>query len=128
MVRRVCVLFCGLVTVAAVLAAEPKVELLWPEGAPGAVGTEEADKPSLTIWLPPADKATGAAVVICPGGAYGFLAVGHEGKDVAAWLNSFIYQSGGHGFGLAPNDPVLSTWPGRCEAWMRANGWLKPAK
>ena len=271
-------------------AGEPKVELLWPDGAPGAVGDTEADKPSLTIWLPPADRANGAAIVICPGGGYGGLATSHEGKDVAAWLNSFgvagfmlkyrhapkykhpsplldaqravrtvraraqefgvdparigilgfsagghlastagthfdegnaeakdpidrvscrpdfmvlvypvislttkythvgsknnllgpkpdaklveslsnelqvtaktpptflmatsgdtgvpaensvmfymalrehkvkaemhIYQNGGHGFGLAPNDPVLSTWPGRCEAWMRANGFL----
>jgi len=39
-----------------------------------------------------------------------------------------IYQNGGHGFGLAPNDPVLSTWPGRCEAWMRVNGFLTPPK
>ncbi len=70
-------------------AAEPKAELLWPDGAPGAVGDTEADKPSLTIWLPPADKANGSAIVICPGGGYGGLAVGHEGKDVAAWLNSF---------------------------------------
>jgi len=66
---------------------EPKVELLWPKGAPGAVGTEERDKPSLTIYLPPADKATGTAVVVCPGGGYGALAVGHEGKDPAEWLN-----------------------------------------
>ena len=286
------VLFAGLLAAVALGAepAEPKVDLLWPDGAPGAVGDTDADKPSLTIWLPPADKANGAAVVICPGGGYGHLAVGHEGKDVAAWLNSFgvagfmlkyrhapkykhpsplldaqrairtvrsrakefgvdparigilgfsagghlastaathhddgdpkakdpidqascrpdfavlvypvislttkythvgsknnllgkdpdpklveslsnelqvtdktpptflmatsgdtgvpaensvlfylalrahkikaemhIYQNGGHGFGLAPNDPVLSTWPGRCEAWMGANGWL----
>ena len=69
-------------------AAAPKVESLWPNGAPGAVGTEEADKPSLSIYLPPAEKATGAAVVICPGGGYGHLAVGHEGHDVAQWLNS----------------------------------------
>jgi len=272
-------------------ASEPRVEPLWPQGAPGAVGTEDADKPSLTLWLPPADKANGAAVVICPGGGYGHLAVGHEGKDVAAWLNSLgvagfmlkyrlgpryrhpaplldaqrairtvrarakdfgvdparigilgfsagghlastagthfgegspdaqdpidrascrpdfmvlvypvisfttkhvhrgsmnnllgkdpdpelveslsnekqvtaktpptflihaggdtgvpaensvlfylalrkckvagelhIYQEGSHGFGLAPGDPVLSTWPARCEAWMRVNGWLE---
>jgi acetyl esterase/lipase len=66
---------------------EPKVELLWPKGAPGAVGAEERDKPSLTIYLPPADKATGTAVVVCPGGGYGGLAVGHEGKDPAEWLN-----------------------------------------
>jgi acetyl esterase/lipase len=65
---------------------KPKVELLWPKGAPGAVGSEERDKPSLTLYLPPADQANGAAVVVCPGGGYGSLAVGHEGKDPAEWL------------------------------------------
>ena len=68
-------------------ADAPKVELLWPKGAPGAVGEEKADKPSLTIYLPPADRATGAAVVVCPGGGYGALAIGHEGKDPAEFLN-----------------------------------------
>jgi acetyl esterase/lipase len=68
-------------------ADTPKVELLWPKGAPGAVGEEERDKPSLTIYLPPADKANGTAVVVCPGGGYGGLAIGHEGKDPAEWLN-----------------------------------------
>lgn len=68
-------------------AEAPKVELLWPKGAPGAVGTEERDKPSLTIYLPPTDKANGTAVVVCPGGGYGALAVGHEGKEPAEWLN-----------------------------------------
>ncbi len=66
---------------------QPKVELLWPKGAPGARGTEERDKPSLTIYLPPADKATGTAVIVCPGGGYGTLAVSHEGKEPAEWLN-----------------------------------------
>jgi acetyl esterase/lipase len=64
-----------------------KIELLWPAGAPGSVGTEERDKPSLTIYLPPADKANGTTVVVCPGGGYGGLAIGHEGKDPAEWLN-----------------------------------------
>jgi acetyl esterase/lipase len=69
-------------------ADEPKQEvLLWPQGAPGAVGTERADRPALTAYLPPADNATGTAVVVCPGGGYGFLAAGHEGKDPAEWLN-----------------------------------------
>src|SRR5439155_6828537 len=68
--------------------AKPQVLLLWPQGAPGAVGEEEKDKPSLTVFLPPADKANGAAVVICPGGGYGFLAVDHEGQQIASWLNS----------------------------------------
>jgi acetyl esterase/lipase len=68
--------------------AKPQTIFLWPNGAPGAVGNEDKDKPSLTVYLPPADKANGSAVVICPGGGYGFLAVDHEGKQVAEWLNS----------------------------------------
>lgn len=68
-------------------ANEPKRELLWPKGAPGAAGTEERDKPALTAYLPPADKANGTAVVVCPGGGYGFLAKDHEGKQVAEWFN-----------------------------------------
>lgn len=35
-----------------------------------------------------------------------------------------LFQSGGHGFGLAPNNPVLSQWPGLAESWLRHNGWL----
>jgi acetyl esterase/lipase len=69
-------------------AAEPKVELLWPNGAPGAVGTDEADKPTLTIWQPAPDKASGCAIVVCPGGGYQHLAIDHEGKQIAEWLNS----------------------------------------
>lgn len=61
---------------------------LWPKGAPGAVGEMDNDKPSLTPYLPPKEKATGAAIVVCPGGGYGGLAVGHEGKDIATFLNS----------------------------------------
>ena len=68
--------------------AEPPTELLWVGGAPGAVGDEDADKPSLTFYLPEANKAIGTAVVVCPGGGYGFLAMDHEGKQVAQWLNS----------------------------------------
>jgi acetyl esterase/lipase len=71
------------------VAGEPKVELLWPDGAPGAKGEAEGDKPTLTIYLPPQDKATGAAIVICPGGGYGALAMDHEGHQIAQWLNSF---------------------------------------
>jgi acetyl esterase/lipase len=69
-------------------ADEPRVELLWPQGAPGAVGAEDGDKPTLTIWHPSADRSIGCAVVVCPGGGYGHLAVDHEGKQIAEWLNS----------------------------------------
>lgn len=61
---------------------------LWPDGAPGAQGKEPGDIPTITVYLAPADKANGAAVVICPGGGYGALAMNHEGHDVAKWLNS----------------------------------------
>lgn len=36
-----------------------------------------------------------------------------------------IYEQGRHGLGLAPNDPVVSTWPGRCAEWLKARGILK---
>lgn len=68
--------------------AEPEVRLLWPSGAPGAVGSEDADTPSFTIFLPPAAKATGTGIVVCPGGGYQMLAMDHEGRQIARWLNS----------------------------------------
>jgi acetyl esterase/lipase len=68
-------------------AAEPKTQLLWPEGAPGAVGTEDLDRPALQIFSPEA-KPVGTAVVVCPGGGYRGLAMDHEGKQIADWLNS----------------------------------------
>jgi acetyl esterase/lipase len=69
-------------------SSSPPVELLWPRGAPGAVGGTDKDKPFITIYLPPAQMATGAAVVVCPGGGYGHLAVDHEGRQPAQFLNS----------------------------------------
>src|SRR5512133_1081315 len=62
--------------------------LLWPNGAPGALGTEPVDKPKITLYRA-GSNANGAAVVICPGGGYGVVAADHEGKQVAEWLNSF---------------------------------------
>ncbi len=59
---------------------------LWPSKAPGAIGDEDADRPTLTAYLP--DKASGTAVVVCPGGGYGHLAMDHEGVQIARWLNS----------------------------------------
>lgn len=79
-----------LVVVGNALAAEAKrEELLWPAGAPGKLGDEAKDKPQLIIYLPAVDQATGCAVVVCPGGGYGGLAMDHEGHQIARWLNSF---------------------------------------
>jgi acetyl esterase/lipase len=67
---------------------KPETIRLWEGDAPGAKGKEDADIPTLTVYRAPADKANGAAVVICPGGGYGGLAMDHEGHQVARWLNS----------------------------------------
>src|SRR5262249_4123973 len=91
-------------------AQDRALRLLWPEGAPGAKGAAPdgvkdgrlpieagaklskvfndaklADAPGVVVF--PATKANGAAVVVCPGGGYGFLAADHEGEAVANWLN-----------------------------------------
>lgn len=91
---------------ASVLAVEPKTELLWPAGAPGAKGTEAKDKPTLIIYLSEKEKANGGAIVVCPGGGYGGLAMDHEGHQIARWLNdngiaAFIcdYRHRGKGYG-----------------------------
>jgi acetyl esterase/lipase len=59
---------------------------LWPNGAPGALGTNAPDVPTLTPYFPDPTNRTGAAMVICPGGGYAHLAP-HEGNDYALWLN-----------------------------------------
>jgi acetyl esterase/lipase len=63
-----------------------QMEYLWPGGAPGAVGTEEQDKPHLEIF-----GASGpgprTAVIVCPGGGYTHLAYEKEGTRIAEWLN-----------------------------------------
>jgi acetyl esterase/lipase len=60
---------------------------LWAGKAPGAVGDSPADRPEITAFLAPKDRAVGKAVVICPGGGYGFLADDHEGRQPAEFLN-----------------------------------------
>jgi acetyl esterase/lipase len=64
-----------------------KTMLLWPAGAPGALGDEDVDKPTLTVFLPVAANATKTGVVVAPGGGYTHLAVEKEGFAFARWLN-----------------------------------------
>lgn len=73
---------------------------LYKDSIPNFIFTEDAEKtetdgilrisnvsrPTLTVYLPPKNKATGAAVIICPGGGYAILAAGHEGSAVALQL------------------------------------------
>ena len=60
--------------------------LLWPEGAPGATGTSDEDKPAIIPFLPEASKATGAAVLVIPGGGFTIRATDHEGVLVSQWF------------------------------------------
>jgi len=67
---------------------DPDWTLLWPHGAPGATGDEDADRPAVRIYLPQEGTLVPTAVVVCPGGGYGHLALDHEGSQIARWLNS----------------------------------------
>src|SRR5215475_14489658 len=99
--------FCLLLSCGLALHAADKPEIpLWANGAPGSEGMTVKEvvegpnashdylkvwsihNPSLTVFLPPKEKATGAAVVIAPGGAHQFLAIDIEGYNVAKYLNS----------------------------------------
>ena len=61
---------------------------LWSAGAPGALGTADADVPAITVYLPRTMAAGTPAVIVCPGGGYQNLASNHEGRQVASYLNS----------------------------------------
>jgi acetyl esterase/lipase len=96
---------------------------LWPAGAPGALGTNENDVPTITAYLPDAGTSAGAAMVICPGGGYAGLA-GHEGRDYALWLNQhgvagFVlkYRLGSHGY----RHPSMLLDAARAVRWVRAH-------
>lgn len=87
---------CSLLLCASLFAsAQSKVELLLWDGNPAdtsAIKTEAirandyTRDPAITVYLP--QKPNGKAVIMCPGGAYGWLAMGHEGHDMAQWFNN----------------------------------------
>jgi len=88
------------------VADQPPIIPLWPDGAPGSEGWAQQEQetlapppigirvvrnvtqPTLTAFLPDRAAAPGAAVIVCPGGAFHFLAIEHEGTQVARWLNA----------------------------------------
>jgi len=60
--------------------------LLWPDGAPGATGISDEDKPAVIPFVPEASKRNGAAILVVPGGGFTIRAVDHEGVLIAQWL------------------------------------------
>lgn len=62
--------------------------LLWPQGAPGATGNSDEDKPAIIPFIPDATIRNGTAVLVIPGGGFTIRAVDHEGVLVAQWLKS----------------------------------------
>ncbi len=92
----------GMLALAAAFAVEPSLTLnVWPGLPPGDkpnLGEEQHEAgvmirgtvttPTLAVYRPAKEKDTGAAVLICPGGGFFQLSMGHEGADVATWLTS----------------------------------------
>ncbi|MEO6095198.1 MAG: alpha/beta hydrolase [Fibrobacteria bacterium] len=116
-------LFFPVLMSAADSALAQPVELLWPQGAPGATGTADADKPTLTLFPVAGAKANGAAVLICPGGGYTYLEMSKEGSQAAKWMNelgisAFVLKSR-----LGPNyhHPIEMNDAKRAMRWVRAN-------
>ena len=68
-------------------SGEPQTIPLWENGAPGALGTADADRPTLTVFRPYRLTST-TGVIVAPGGGYVNLAMDHEGRQVASWFNS----------------------------------------
>lgn len=88
MLRSVCT---GIVLIGLLGSAQaelPAPILLWTDGAPGALGTEDADKPAVFVYTAPEESRNGCCVVVCPGGGYGHLAMDHEGDQIGKWFNS----------------------------------------
>lgn len=88
---------------------QPEKLRLWSDEAPHATGSEEKDIPTIDLYLPETEAGNEAplpAVVVCPGGGYGHLAMDHEGKQIAQWLNEnqvaaivLNYRHRGKGYG-----------------------------
>src|SRR5674476_10246 len=119
-------LFAAAILISSLILSHAQMQTpipLWPDGVPGALGTNATDIPTLTAYLPEGTNATGAAMVICPGGGYGGLAP-HEGNDYALWLNQhgvtgFVlkYRLGSNGY----RHPAMLNDAVRAVRWVRAH-------
>jgi acetyl esterase/lipase len=90
--RSACVILAFPVIAAAAQQAisiqDGQVIRLWSAAAPGALGSDTSDVPTITVYLPRMMPANTPAIIVCPGGSYVRLASNHEGRQVANYLNS----------------------------------------
>jgi acetyl esterase/lipase len=93
----------ALLVLSSLLGSPPEEIPLWPKGAPGSEGQAAAEttvpstdgvrriatihNPSISVHLPSREKATGAAVIVLPGGGHRYLSIDNEGHAVAGWLS-----------------------------------------
>jgi len=120
------IIFASVILLSSLILSRAEMQAplpLWPDGAPGALGSSSNDIPTLTAYLPDPTNATGAAMVICPGGGYAHLAA-HEGNDYALWLNQhgvtcFVlkYRLGSSGY----HHPAMLNDAARAVRWVRAH-------
>jgi acetyl esterase/lipase len=113
------------------MAAEPVTLRLWEGDAPGALGQERKDVPSLAVYLAQGKEASAsstAAVLVCPGGGYGGLAMDHEGRQIAEWYNglgvsAMILDYRHRGKGYEHPAPLLDAQRALRQIRHRADGW-----
>jgi acetyl esterase/lipase len=114
-------------------AAEPDTIKLWEEGAPGDPATKPQDEPVL-LMNEPATKQTTTAIIVLPGGGYGGLAMDHEGRQIAEWLNSlgvtaFVLKYRMRGTGHMHPVPMLDGQRAIRTVRSRAKEWnIDPAR
>ena len=85
-IRLLLVILCMTMAMTTASAQKGKTYNLWSAGAPNSNGNP-TDTAQITVFLPPSERATGRAVVACPGGGYSHLAMAHEGTDWAPFFN-----------------------------------------
>ncbi len=126
------VMIAGLVSMASVNAlpqaqsqTPAQTVLLWPDGAPGALGSEASDRPRLSPFLVRKDAAhpPHSAVIVLPGGAYRVLMTSYEGADPAKWLNHLGISAFVLEYRLGPryHYPVELQDAARAVRWVRSH-------
>jgi acetyl esterase/lipase len=140
--RKALLLFCAAAAGVLSVAAQGRAEgassepiILWPEGAPGALGDEEADIPTLTPFPAPPDNATGAAVIVDTWSDRGVpvensLMFANALRKAEVPCEIHIYEQGPHNFLLAAGETrrVLDTWWDHLADWLRLHGFAAPGQ